>query len=347
MALIFPALTDGDDRLDALANGLGGSAHRDLALVCVSLGSNQAVPSVDALAERLFTDHPELTDTALACWVDDATPLAVQLPQLAKAQPFTEWLSSAASPLLEILEAGRLETWFQPVFARDKLDLWGYECLVRARTSDGNLVAPDTLFSWAREDQLLFMLDRVCRETHIGNAAQANHRPDLNFLINFLPTVIYQPEVCLETTFAAARKAQINPRQIIFEVVESEQVNDTEFLRSILETYRAAGFRVALDDIGAGAAGLDLLAELTPDILKIDRSLVRRSSESEAHAAVCRTLVALGHELDRAVIAEGIETEAQYEHFHNLGVDLFQGFLFGRPSVTPPTVADVRALPVP
>ena len=336
MALIFR----GDElraSLEEEVRQLGGQFLPALSMAVFRLGTQHRFPDTASLHDFVRTQWPAMAREVHACWLDDQLPLNLQFSALGLAEPFSQWLETSTSPLLEILNARRIETWFQPVFRGAGLALWGYECLARARTADGEFVTPDVLFRWAQEDHLVFMLDRICRERHIENAAAANHSADLTFLINFLPTVIYEPSVCLKTTFAAAERANIRPGQIIFEVVETEAIADTDRLAGILNTYRNAGFRVALDDLGSGHAGLTLLGDLHPDLIKIDRALVSRSTESESHRTICRSIVELGHELGKLVLAEGVETEDEYAFFRSLGVDLFQGYLFGKPAPVPAT----------
>lgn|GEM_PF-2830158 len=144
------------------------------------------------------------------CRIDPVKTLGRQIQTPAGAEPLKNWAGKHASPLAEILSAGRIETWYRPVFASTSLELWGYECLALARTEAGELISPADLFSGAKKDNLVFMLDRVCRERHIENVSLAGGRDYLSFLINFLPTVIYDPKVCSRTTFEAARKSGVH-----------------------------------------------------------------------------------------------------------------------------------------
>lgn len=239
-----------------------------------------------------------------------------------------------ATPLVEMLREKRITTYFQPVFANDGETVWGYECLMRGLGADGSLIYPGEMLTWANQERLTFMLDRVCREMHIRNAARLLP-DDTSILINFLPTAIYEPALCLKSTIAAAKSAGIPSDRIVFEVVETESVNDREHLMNVLRYYRERGFRVALDDVGEGFSGLSMLAELNPDLIKIDMSLVRSATTSTMHKAVCAALVGIAAECDKLCLAEGIETVEQFDLMKSLGVDLFQGYLLGRPSPSP------------
>lgn len=245
------------------------------------------------------------------------------------------------NPLYDLLEQRQLETWFQPVFTAD-LQLWGYECLVRAHDANGDLITPDRLIQWARDDDLLFYFDRVCRETHVRNAARAQVPENARFLLNFLPTTIYEPAVCLRTTFKAINDVGLDHKRIVFEVVETERVEDTDKLRQILDFYRASGFQVALDDLGAGHSGLLMLADLDPDLIKLDRELISRVHDSKIHRSVCGSVIELGKEEGKLVLAEGVETTEQFEALRDMGADLFQGYYLGRPQPEPATVPAIE-----
>lgn len=270
-----------------------------------------------------------------AAWLPAVGSVAEIDAALLAAKPLLGMVEVDSSPLLSMLTERRIETHFQPIFKAHSLDLWGYECLMRGRLADGKLVQPFQLIKWAKQEELVLMLDRVCRETHLLNAGKVDVPPHANLLINFMPTAIYKPEFCLQTTMAAADKSGIEPGRIIFEVVESEVVVDRPHLAHILRYYRENGFRVALDDLGSGYAGLSLLADLSPDLIKIDRELVNKAVTSHIHRAVCNALVRIGHDTGKLVLAEGVETTEESDVMHEAGADLFQGFYFGRPNAVP------------
>jgi len=343
-AVLFDGEERSLDQFEQVIASLAQAYYGELSIAVFEIGHASSFGCAPQLREFIETTWPEFAPRARACWLDPSRPIHRQFELLGTAQPLTRWTGQRESPLADILSEGRIETWFQPVFESERLELWGYECLARARDADDTLIAPADLFRWAREDNLLFMLDRVCRERHIENVATVEDRSGLSFLINFLPTVIYDPKVCLRTTFKTAERVGIDPGQVIFEVVESEEVTDHDVLSGILEEYRRAGFRVALDDLGSGNAGLTLLGDLSPDLIKIDRLLVSKSTTSAMHRNICQSVVDIARRSDKAVLAEGVETEAEYELFRRLGVDLFQGYLFGRPLLEPVRHALVEPL---
>ncbi len=155
--------------------------------------------------------------------------------------------------------------------------------------------------------------------------------------INFNPTAIYQPDFCLKTILAAITKADLSPERVVFEVVESDEIHDTDHLLHLLSFYRERGFKVALDDLGAGFSSLNLLTKMRPDFIKLDRELVRDVDKDPYKATITANLLAMARTLPVATIAEGIETPGEYAWLKEHGADYLQGFLFARPAQEPPT----------
>ena len=270
-----------------------------------------------------------------AAWVERDLPLKQQLHRLANAEPLDVLVATDSSPLVDILANRRLETWFQPIFQTRSLELWGHECLVRARCHAGELVGADKLLAWARQENLTAMFDRVCRETHLASAGRHLAQQSSYVLLNFQPAAIVEPGVCLQSTVEAAQQSGIAPSRIIFEVIETDRIDDRQHLANILSFFRRHAYKVALDDVGSGYAGLALLGDLDPDLIKIDRYLVVMATENALYQGICKSLVSLGRDNGKLVLAEGVETLEQHELMCELGVDLVQGFLFGRPNPQP------------
>ena len=321
----------------------------DFGVVCVEVGPDKKWAGAAEVVNFLRTvikDAAQL-ETLRAAWLDRRQSLPAQLIRLGReAEPLTGFAKaeSGASELLDILNNRRIETWYQPVIDARTNRLWGYECLMRGRKGDGSLVGAPQMLDWAGSENLKFMLDRVCRETHLENAGRQNLGAECRFLINFLPTAIYQPEYCLQTSLAAMRRSGLQPAQVIFEVVETEKVEDSNHLLKILDFYRRSGFGVALDDMGSGYAGLTLLGDLQPDLIKIDREIVNKAGGSKSHYNICAALTKLGHDNGQLVLAEGVETEEEVLLMNALGVDLFQGYYFGKPQPVPAT--DIQFMPL-
>ena len=132
---------------------------------------------------------------------------------------------------------------------------------------------------------------------------------------------------------AAARPRQVGfpIDRIVFEVVESERIDDKSHLRTIFSEYKRLGFATAIDDFGAGFANLNLLADFRPDYIKLDLDMIRGVDASPSRQAIVRGVLAVCADLAIGVIAEGVETVEEYRWLARAGVVLYQGYLFARP----------------
>lgn len=131
----------------------------------------------------------------------------------------------------------------------------------------------------------------------------------------------------------ARRQIQQRVQDALDRMSEQEVMRDPAHLLDILRTYRDVGLKTAIDDFGAGYSGLNLLADFTPDLLKLDMHLVRGIDQDRKRQAIARHGAALAQELGITVIAEGIETADESHALQDLGIDLQQGYLFARPQL--------------
>lgn len=232
--------------------------------------------------------------------------------------------------VIELLEAKRLVTFVHPiVYAAEPDRVFAYECLSRGMEADGTLVPPSLLFGTARKADLLFYLDRESRLTAIRSAAPLVD--GVRLFINFNPSTIYTPEYCLKSTLETMEVVGLGPDDVVFEVVESDRVTEMEHLLYILDFYRERGFKVALDDLGAGYNSLTTLSQLQPDFMKLDIDLVRDVDSNPFKMAIVRNLLSLARELGIVTIAEGIENEREHAWLVEAGADYLQGYYFARP----------------
>ncbi len=236
------------------------------------------------------------------------------------------------------LVADELAFWsaYQPIVDLRTGDVVAHEALLRA-DHDGETVHPGRLFGAAEAAGWTHVLDRIGRETAIRHASSWLGTGSL--FINFIPTSIYRPELCLRTTEQASHGAGIALDQLVFEVVEGHRIDDLDHLERIFDHYRDRGCRVALDDVGSGYASLNVLARLRPDVVKLDMELVQGLPEA-GHRAIVKAIVDMSHGLGAIVVAEGIETAEQHHEVVELGCDLGQGWLLGRPERKTGTVPD-------
>jgi EAL domain-containing protein (putative c-di-GMP-specific phosphodiesterase class I) len=151
--------------------------------------------------------------------------------------------------------------------------------------------------------------------------------------INFLPNAVYQPAACLQKTFEAAQRANFPLHHLMFEVTENEPSRDVGHLQSIFREYKRHGMITAIDDFGAGHSGLNLLADFQPDVIKIDMALTRAIHRDGVRSKIAHAIISLCASMNISVIAEGIETIEEAVALRELGVRLFQGYLFARPAL--------------
>lgn len=213
---------------------------------------------------------------------------------------------------------------YQPILDVKKHSVFAHEALVRGPAGESAF----SVLSKVNEDNR-YKFDQACRVKAIQTAAAISLPSRLS--INFMPNAIYKPELCIRTTLEAARQFNFPIDRIIFETVEGEQVNDGKWLAQVLKEYQRIGFLTAIDDFGAGFAGLNLLADFHPDIIKLDMGLVRDIHVSKSRQAIVRGIAGIASELNIMLVAEGVEVLDEYLCLRDLGIDLMQGYLFSKP----------------
>ena len=215
---------------------------------------------------------------------------------------------------------------FQPIVDLEAGSIHAYEALVRGRLGEsaGSVIGQVT-------DELMYRFDQACRVKAIELASQLGMREPLS--INFLPNAVYEPQACIQATLEVCKRVGWPTERINFEITETELVTDRQHLRSIIDAYRAMGFTTALDDFGTGYANLDLLCDLRPDTLKLDRELVKDCDQDHRRQALVRAVIGLARELDIQLVAEGIERKKEALWLRDQGIHLQQGFYFARPAV--------------
>ena len=214
---------------------------------------------------------------------------------------------------------------YQPIVNVATETVFAHEALVRGPNGESAYSVLSNV-----NDENRYAFDQACRVKAVKTASEIGMRELLS--INFLPNAVYQPQACIRTTLEAARKYNFPTEHIIFEVTEGERVLDRAHLVNIFSEYRRMGFRTAIDDFGAGYAGLNLLAEYQPHIIKIDMDLVRDIDRIDAKQAIVEGVVQICKKLGIDVLAEGIETKAERDFLKSVGIDLMQGYLFFKPA---------------
>jgi EAL domain-containing protein (putative c-di-GMP-specific phosphodiesterase class I) len=290
--------------------------------------------SSEALAARLgdTLTREELRGTRALFKQGADEPGLTDFPNVGPLQQFLTL--SRAGWLVDMLAEQRLTSHFQPiVHAEDTRRIFAHEALMRGMERDGSLVPPSRIMETARGADLLFQLDLAARGSAIREAVR--HGLAGALFINFTPTAIYDPSYCLRSTVSVIQEAGLKPHDVVFEVIESDHAQDTRHLRAIIDFYRKAGFRVALDDLGAGHSSLNLIHQLRPDIMKLDMELIRNIHEDEYKASITQKLLEIAQKLGILTVAEGIETPEELRWVRAHGVDYLQGYLIARPQNPP------------
>ncbi|MEQ9453419.1 MAG: EAL domain-containing protein [Phycisphaeraceae bacterium] len=228
-----------------------------------------------------------------------------------------------------VLRDRSLRFQYQPIVDAVTGEVFAHEALMRAFRGD-QPISPDALVRSAKAHDALLVLDQACWRAAIEQS-EMYLRTGGRVFINFFPITVYDPEVCLATTFAAAERAGADISQLTFEVVESEAFPDIDHLKSILAAYRERGAKVALDDLGSGNTAILFIDQLNPDLIKIDREVLRRAVVT-GETSMFIGLIRYAQERGITTIAEGLETLAELDFCRELGVDYVQGYLVGRPS---------------
>ncbi len=217
---------------------------------------------------------------------------------------------------------------FQPIVDVRTGEVYAYEALVRGPE---NQPAGWVLEQVTAEQRYAF--DQRCRVTAIAAAAQLGLADTgAKLSINFMPGAVYSPAACLQLTLDTARKLSFPLDRLIFEITEGEEVVDRGHLASIAREYRRHGFQMAIDDFGAGYSGLNLLAEIGADLVKLDMDLIRNIPGRPKAMAIVGAMVQLCDRLSTVLIAEGVETREEYEALRECGVRLMQGYLLAKPA---------------
>ena len=233
-----------------------------------------------------------------------------------------------------VIRQQNVKAHFQPIVHLQTQQIYGYEGLIRGPVNTV-LHSPTQLFEVATRVGRLADLDILCRQVVIKQFSQLGLPGRL--FINVDPYSLIHEHFREGQTLEFIEQAGLNPSQVIIELTETHPVEDVKLMQQAMDHYRQMGFRVALDDLGAGYSGLKLWSELRPDIVKIDRHFIQGVDEDRTKqqfvSAILKTATALGCR----VITEGVETEKEYATLRKIGVEMVQGYYFCRPVEVPPT----------
>lgn len=221
---------------------------------------------------------------------------------------------------------------FQPIVNIHSGVCYGYEALLRNHVAAGFSSIVE-LFDAAHKDQVLHAVDLFLREKAITKFTKLEWKHQVKLFFNLDNRVLNSADYKPGNTLNQLKFANMSQDAFCFEISERHELPQNKVVADVLNNYRAQGFKIAVDDCGAGFAGLKLLYYVRPDFIKIDRFFIQDITDDLNKRIFVSSLVNLAHILGSIVIAEGVETEKEYHSCRNIGCDLIQGYLVQRPTV--------------
>ena len=273
--------------------------------------------------------RPQVMYAAL-CDAQEVAAGALNLTQLRLMEEFRR-----------IIEMPKLSSVYMPIVDLRSGRLLGWEALARGPV-ESRFHSPSVLFDFAEEVGSLFSLERACREQAIRGIGRLG--PGELLFMNIHPHTVGDPKFTAGETMRLLKKHGLQPENIIFEITERHPISDFTLFFRTLDHYRSQGYRVAIDDVGAGYSGLWTLGQLRPDFIKVDMSLIRGVDANPINRALLETMVSFADKIGASVIAEGIETETELSSLMDMGVHYGQGYYLARPERPKPYPS--RKLPV-
>lgn len=240
-----------------------------------------------------------------------------------------------ASQLRRVLEAKLVHSVYQPVVDIVERRTLGYEALTRVGSDRFRSV--ETLFQAAEEHDVLWSLERLCRQKALDDLPALD--PDGLLFLNVEAESIQDPHLRQADFIDRLEAAGLAPNRLVLELTERSIVRDFTAFRRTLAAFREIGFRLAMDDVGSGYAGLRAIAEIGPDFIKADMTLVRRLHENALKRELIDTIRRFSDSTGITLVAEGVESVEELEALDRLGVRCAQGYLFARPD-RPPAAPD-------
>lgn len=240
-----------------------------------------------------------------------------------------------------IIEHCLITSHFQPLVAVRRGITLGYEALSRGVGPKGITIPPDALFRLAGTRDKRLALDRACREAAFTSFSPIHKMyPDRLLFLNIDASLLKADVIGSGHIEQLAQRSGLEPSSVVLEIIES-RVPDVQLLLQFIERHRDLGFMVALDDVGAGHSNLERIAAIKPDILKIDRGLIRNIHRELHRREAVHALTGLARRIGAMIVAEGVEQVEEAVMLLDAGADVLQGYLFAHP-VPPGELEDMK-----
>lgn len=248
--------------------------------------------------------------------------------------------SAKIQSLRQLLSERKLTIAFQPIWNLTTGSVLAFEALARP-AADYGFTGPQEMFDIAEHIGRAHELDAVCVQAILARAADLP--PDALLFLNLTPQTLVHDLLTAATLLEAVVTAGLTSSRVVLEITERSIVDLAEVVQKV-KFLRLLGFRVALDDAGAGNAGLEMLSQLSVDFVKIDRDVVGRALTDQAAHSVLTGIATIARGSHTSVVAEGIENRKMLELVYQLEVQYAQGYLLGYPSETIPESSALQNL---
>ena len=234
--------------------------------------------------------------------------------------------------LLDILRQRNISSLFQPIVDIENYAVWGYEALTRG-PEESHLHSPLVLFDMAEKYGLLKNLESICIQSASMRFKQLGLSGKL--FVNISHEVLIAGSQIEKQIVELLLNSQLMASNVVIELTERSTTDDIQALVEAAGIFRKLGFEIAIDDLGSGYSSLQLWSELKPDYVKIDRHFIQGIDEDNTKQEFIRAMYAISQITNTRILAEGVETLGELEVLRNIGLSLFQGYLFARPETTP------------
>lgn len=215
---------------------------------------------------------------------------------------------------------------FQPIVNVATGTIFSYEALIRGLNDEPaervlENVGASQMHRFDEESRIL----AIEMAAHLGLSTRLN--------LNFLPRSVESSQTAISSILDTAKRCHLRTDQIVLEILEREIISDFDYFNAAINEYRGSGMVFAIDDFGSGYAGLNLLAEFQPNLIKLDMELVRGIEYKGPRQAIVRGIIRTCFDLGIDIIAEGVESAGEYRWLRGEGIELYQGNLFAKPAI--------------
>ncbi|MFF2752744.1 GGDEF domain-containing protein [Psychrobacillus sp. NPDC058041] len=229
-----------------------------------------------------------------------------------------------------IIEERAIQTVFQPIISLHSGQIYGYEALTRG-PENTVLQNPEKLFDYAMKSGQLWELENLCR----GNALKQAHQLKAKgiLFLNVNPNIMNDPKFKQGFTKEFLSKFHMDSDSIVFEITEREAINNLKDFINTVDHYKKQFFQIAIDDVGSGYSGLNVITDVRPHFIKLDMKLIRDIDKDRTKQLLVKSLSEFANYSQIHIIAEGIETNAELLTLIQIGVHFGQGYFIQKPNV--------------